>query len=244
MVFASLIAAAVMAPHKFEVSKQDESKYGELVFALDVSGSVYDSQYALRGLALEISKGQFDYYGVGNVRIAFATYGWPDKRIRLLPFTKNPDQVLAYLTQDIKSIFMVKEAGSDTAMIMLNKLDWTKRPDVKRKLIVLGNEPLMQGMKPTPIEEVALKATLDGTLVDTVFTPFSIDAGSPKEYIDLAHLAKGQSRVLSESDLVNYTAVWNKYREGYEWDLRMEAERKAQNSYLEGLLNKRARNGG
>lgn len=244
MVFASLIASAIMAPHKLEVSKLDESKYGELVFALDVSGSVYESQYALRGLALEISKGQLDYYGVGNVRIAVATYGWPDKHIRLLPFTKNPKEILAYLAGDMKSFYNTVERGSDTAMTMLQKLDWTKRGDVKRKLIVMGNEPLMQETRSTPVDKVALKATLDGTLVDTVFTPFGSMAGGPKQYVDLAYMAKGECRILSESDFVNYTEVWKKYRDGYEWELRAEAERKAQNSYLEGLLNKRAGNGG
>jgi len=215
-------------------------KFSEVVYVLDVSGSTEISQKALRGIALETTVNQVDHYGEGNVRIALVTYGWEDESIRINPFTANTSQMLHYLAGPINGAYNAKEHGMNTTMVSLTKLPWTNKPEVKRTIIVMGNEGLRQSEHAVLLSQVAEVAKKKEILVDTVFTPFHDIAGSSRPYEELAFVANGKHKYMNEQDLKVYTDVydyWNRFLLKQEAD---RLDRNAKEHYLRDLMRKKS----
>lgn len=216
-----------------------QANFSEVVFLLDVSGSTDISQKALRGVALEAMQNQLDHYGEGNVRIALVTYGWKNERPRVHTFTTNPMQMIGYLAGRTEGFDDAREQGSNTAMMAIKNLDWTSSDKVKRKIMLLGNESLMQSPNSYTPEEVAEAAVAKDVTVDTVFTPYHVLAGGPKQYELLAFEGKGLFKLMNDNDMNIYTKLFDDYHQVLQREQWLRQDRKAKELYLQNLLNKR-----
>ncbi len=233
MILTSTLAAVAA------ITTSSQATLSEVVFLLDVSGSTDISQKALRGVALEAMQNQLDHYGEGNVRIALVTYGWRSERPRVHPFTTKPMQMVGYLAGRIEGKEDAREQGSNTAMMALKSLDWSTSDNVKRKLVLLGNESLMQSKNSFTPQAVAEAAVAKNVTVDTVFTPFHQLAGGPVQYEQLAFEGKGLFKLMNENDLNVCTNVFNEYNQLVQREQWLQQDRKAKELYLQDLLKKR-----
>lgn len=233
MILTSTLAAVAA------ITTSSQANLSEVVFLLDVSGSTDISQKALRGVALEAMQNQLDHYGEGNVRIALVTYGWKSERPRVHSFTTNPMLMIGYLAGRIEGNEAAREHGSNTAMMALRNLDWSTSDNVKRKLMLLGNESLMQSKNSYTPQAVAEAAVAKDVTVDTVFTPFHDLAGGPMQYEILAFEGKGLFKLMNENDLSVYTNLFDDYHRMLQREQWLRQDRKAKELYLQNLLNKR-----
>lgn len=229
MILATALAVTMLAA-------PSEPEFAELAVLLDISGSTLVTQKALRGYAIERATNLLDHYGKGRFRLAFVTYSYGAAQANVKDFTADPQKMEQFLVDRIRSTGG-KEEATDVALKALQSLNWSYGKKVKRMLMVMGNEMPKQGI--TTIQAVADLAAKGKVSINTVFTPFDVEAGSPQPWEEWAAKGNGEFRLFNESDVVTYTNVYDTYFQQVllDEDSRQKAE------YLNNLMNKRGRGG-
>lgn len=237
MILATAIAGSIY------FAKQHEPRFAEMVVLMDISGSTFFQQEAIRGYLMEKTNGLIRHYGPGRFRCALVLYGMGPSRAMVSKFTADPDTILSYLSRDI-----VAEGGyeqhTDVSIAALNDVSWSKGKEVNRMMVVIGNEPPEQGS--ASINDTVLLAKADKISISTVYVTTLKDPAVQAAWEDWAKQGGGTFKALSSREVLAYTQLYRGVRAHARAEFvrqetfRAQEERKAK--ILNDLMHKK--NGG
>ncbi len=152
----------------------------DLVFCIDVSGSMKGAMPVVKATILSLIKRTAQKYPGSTIRLGLVRYGDGAKRYFILDLGEDQKRFLRNL-QDTKSDAVATEFVGDVVKKSVKELTWSENS--VRKIYVIGNETALQG--PVAVTDATKLAREKSITVSAVYCDFTRGFSQGSDVLDV-----------------------------------------------------------